>query len=166
MEPDDPHPADPEPTDARIEAEAVLKEDLSDEAALQRVVETLATRRPSWGWVGVYLLVGDSLVLGPYVGPPTEHTRIPIGVGVCGTAVARDRNVVVDDVSAIDNYLACSAGTRSEIVVLIRDGGDVVGQFDVDSDDVAAFGPADEALLEHLAALAGPRCRRLAATLA
>ena len=61
---------------------------------------------------------------------------------------------------------ACSLGTRSEIVVLIRDGADVVGQFDVDSDDVAAFGPADEALLEDLAGRAGPRCRRLASTLA
>jgi L-methionine (R)-S-oxide reductase len=148
------------------DSQAVLESDLPDDAALQLVVESLAAAHPSWGWVGVYLLAGDTLVLGPYVGPPTEHTRIPVGVGVCGTAVARDRNVVVDDVTRLDNYLACSVGTRSEIVVLIRDGGDVVGQFDVDSDDLAAFGPADEALLEHLAALAGPRCRRLAAALA
>jgi len=149
--------------DARSAAEAALAGDLPDEDALGRVVEILAAAHPAWGWVGVYLLAGDVLVLGPYVGPPTEHTRIPVGVGVCGTAVATDRNVVVDDVAGLDNYLACSTGTRSEIVVLIRDGGDVVGQFDVDSDDLAAFGPADEALLEHLAALAGPRCRRLAA---
>jgi L-methionine (R)-S-oxide reductase len=106
------------------------------------------------------------LVLGPFVGPPTGHTRIPVGRGVCGTAVAEARNVVVDDVRDLDNYLACSVGTRSEIVVLIRDGGEIVGQFDVDSDDAAAFGPSDEALLERLAVLAGPRCRRLAATLA
>jgi L-methionine (R)-S-oxide reductase len=116
--------------------------------------------------VGVYLLVGDRLVLGPFVGPTTEHTRIPVGRGVCGTAVAEDRNIVVDDVRDLDNYLACSVGTRSEIVVLIRHGDEVVGQFDVDSDNVGAFGPADEALLEHLAALAALRCRRLAATLA
>ncbi|HYH50937.1 MAG TPA: GAF domain-containing protein, partial [Acidimicrobiia bacterium] len=89
-----------------------------------------------------------------------------VGRGVCGTAVAEDRNVVVEDVRALDNYLACSPGTRSEIVVLIRDGEDVVGQFDADSDDVGTFGAIDEALLERLAALAGPRCRRLAATLA
>ena len=153
------------PNDPRAEAEAVLHGDLPDDAALQRVVETLAGAHPSWGWVGVYLLVGETLVLGPFVGPPTEHTRIPVGVGVCGSAVADDRNQVVDDVRELDNYLACSVGTRSEIVVLIRDGGEVVGQFDVDSDDVGAFGPSDQALLEHLAALAGPRCRRLAATL-
>ena len=139
---------------------------LSDEAALRAVVEHLAATHPTWGWVGIYLLAGDTLVLGPYVGPATEHTRIPVGRGVCGTAVAEDRNVVVDDVRQLDNYLACSLGTRSEIVVLIRDAGVVVGQFDVDSDDVAAFGSADEALLEHLSHLAGPRCRRLAAVVA
>jgi L-methionine (R)-S-oxide reductase len=136
---------------------------LSDEEALRMVVEHLAATHPTWGWVGVYLLTGDTLVLGPYVGPTTEHTRIPVGRGVCGTAVAEDRNLVVDDVRHLDNYLACSVGTRSEIVVLIRDAGEVVGQFDVDSDAVGAFGPPDEALLERLAGLAGPRCRRLAA---
>jgi GAF domain-containing protein len=150
------------PDDARAAAEAALAGDLADEDALRGVVEILAAAHPAWGWVGVYLVVGDVLVLGPYVGPPTEHTRIAVGVGVCGTALATDRNVVVDDVNLLDNYLACSTGTRSELVVLIRDGADVVGQFDVDSDDLAAFGPADEALLESLAALAGPRCRRLA----
>lgn len=146
--------------------DALTDESLSDDEALRRVVELLAAAHPSWGWVGIYLLVGDALVLGPFVGPATEHTRIPVGRGVCGTAVAEDRNVVVDDVRDLDNYLACSVGTRSEIVVLIRDGGEVVAQFDVDSDNVGAFGPADEALLEHLAGLAGPRCHRLAATLA
>lgn len=148
------------------EAAAVLSGDVPDETALRFVVELLAAAHPPWNWVGVYLLVGDTLVLGPFVGPDTEHTRIPVGRGVCGRAVAEERNLVVDDVRNLENYLACSLGTRSEIVVLIRDGGDVVGQFDVDSDDVAAFGPDDEALLGHLAGLAGPRCRRLAAALA
>jgi L-methionine (R)-S-oxide reductase len=85
-----------------------------------------------------------------------------VGVGVCGTAVARGTNLVVDDVSRLDNYLACSSSTRSELVVLIRHDGDVVAQFDVDSDQMGAFGADDEALLEDLAALAGPRCRSLA----
>lgn len=161
MGPDEPHP---EPGADGADLEAILAGELSDEEALRRVVEGLATAHAAWGWVGIYLLVGDTLVLGPFVGPPTEHIRIPVGRGVCGTAVAAGRNIVVPDVRRLDNYLACSAGTRSEIVVLIRDGDDVVGQFDVDSDDVGAFGPVDEALLERLAALAGPRCRRLAAT--
>lgn len=145
------------------ELEAILDGDLPDHEALQRIVEALAAAHPTWGWVGVYLLVGDMLVLGPFVGPSTEHGRIPVGRGVCGTAVAEDRNFVVEDVRKLENYLACSVGTRSEIVVLIRDGEDVVGQFDVDSDHVGAFGADDEALLERLAARAGPRCRRLAA---
>jgi GAF domain-containing protein len=153
-----------EPESADAEA-ALADPALADDEALRRVVEGLAASHPGWGWIGVYLLAGDTLVLGPFVGPPTDHTRIPVGTGVCGTAVAEDRYVVVDDVRRLDNYLACSLGTRSEIVVLIRDGGDVVGQFDVDSDDLAAFGPSDEALLERLATLAGPRCRRLAAVL-
>ena len=160
MGPDDEgHPA---PGAGRADLEAILTGDLGDEEALRRVVEGLAIAHPGWGWVGIYLLVGEMLVLGPSVGPPTEHTRIPVGRGVCGTAVAEDRNIVVTDVRELDNYLACSVGTRSEIVVLIRDGDGVVGQFDIDSDDVGAFGPADEALLARLAVLAGPRCRRLA----
>ena len=159
MGPDDPRRR------AAATAEALLTGDLPDELALRGVVEALADAHPAWGWVGIYLLAGDTLVLGPSVGPPTDHTRIPVGTGVCGTAVAEDRNVVVDDVRRLDNYLACSLRTRSEIVVLIRDRGAVVGQFDVDSDDLAAFGPADEALLGRLATRAGPRCRRLAAAL-
>lgn len=162
MEPED----RPGPGGGLAEAEMLLAGDLPDDATLQRVVEILAAAHPAWGWVGVYLLVGDTLVLGPFAGPSTDHTRIPVGTGVCGTAVAENRNLVVDDVRNLDNYLACSVGTRSELVVLIRDAGEVVGQFDVDSDDVAAFGPEDEALLGHLAFLAGARCRRLAAVLA
>ena len=90
---------------ARAEAEAALTGDLPDDDALRRVVEILSAAHPAWGWVGVYLLAGETLLLGPYAGPPTEHTRIPVGVGVCGTAVALDSNVVVDDVAALDNYL-------------------------------------------------------------
>jgi L-methionine (R)-S-oxide reductase len=129
------------------------------EEFLRDVVQRVYDRNSTWDWVGVYLLVGDTLVLGPYVGEPTEHVNIPIGVGVCGTAVQRDTNMLVDDVRAQDNYLACSLHTRSELVVLIRDRGEVVGQFDIDSDQVGAFGPQDEQLLERLAASIGAQCR-------
>lgn len=147
----------------RIEASALLAGDLADEEALAGVVALLHAARRAWDWVGIYLLAGDTLVLGPYVGDATEHTRIPVGTGVCGTAVARDQNMVVADVRDLHNYLACSVSTRSELVVLIRHQGRVVGQFDVDSDHVEAFGPEDEALLTDLADLAGPRCAALAA---
>jgi L-methionine (R)-S-oxide reductase len=149
-------------TGIRSEVEAALAGPGDDADVLMAAVSVLFAARPTWDWLGIYVLAGDTLVLGPYAGAPTEHTRIPVGVGVCGTAVAKGFNMTVDDVSRLDNYLACSASTRSEMVVLIRDGGEVVGQFDVDSDEPAAFGPADEALLEELAGLVAPRCRILA----
>jgi GAF domain-containing protein len=105
------------------------------------LVTAVARAVPAASWVGVYWLEGDELVLGPYLGPPTDHTRIPVGVGVCGTAVAEDRDQIVDDVRQRPNYLACSARVKSEIVVLIRSAGRVVGQLDLDSERLAAFGP-------------------------
>jgi GAF domain-containing protein len=155
-----------DPEQALDNAHADLaNEAIDDEAALRQVVELLAAAHPTWSWVGVYLLVGDTLVLGPYVGPGTEHTRIPVGTGVCGAAVEQGRNMVIGNVKKIDNYLACSAGTQSEMVLLIKDGADIVGQFDIDSDDLDAFTPEDLDALRPLAGLAGPRCRRLAAKL-
>ncbi len=143
-------------------AASLLAGDGSDDEALAGVVALLHDARPAWDWVGVYLLAGDDLVLGPYVGDPTDHVRIPVGRGVCGTAVATGHNQVVDDVTGLDNYLACSTSTRSEIVILIRHRGEIVGQFDVDSDTPAAFCSHDEALLSALAEMAAPRSAALA----
>jgi L-methionine (R)-S-oxide reductase len=120
-----------------------------DPAAL--AVRLLAEAFPHYRWVGVYRLAGDTLVLGPYVGAPTEHTRIPVGRGVCGTAVAEGKNQVVPDVRRLDNYLACSLETRSEVVVLIRRSGRIMGQIDADGHEVGAFDATDEALLEAVA---------------
>jgi L-methionine (R)-S-oxide reductase len=114
-------------------------------------VRFLAATFPHYRWVGVYWLEGDTLALGPYVGPATEHTRIPVGRGVCGTAVAEGKNQVVPDFRRLANYLACSVETRSEIVVLIRRSGRVVGQVDADGHEVGAFDATDEALLEAVA---------------
>ena len=149
------------------EAQTVLTDEaVDDAAALRRVVEVLSDAYPAWSWVGVYLLVGDKLILGPFVGPDTEHTEIPVGTGVCGQAVESGRNMVIGDVKQYrGEYLACSPSTQSEMVLLIRDDGDIVGQFDVDSDERDAFAPEDLDALRPLAALAGPRCRRLAAQL-
>lgn len=119
-------------------------------------MQAIHDRHPHYEWVGLYLLQGGELVLGPYVGAPTDHTRIPVGVGVCGTAVAQRRNQVVEDVLRLDNYLACSASVRSEIVVLVRDGERVLGQIDADCDQVGAFDASDEAFLEQVAALIAP----------
>lgn len=126
-------------------------------AALRRyAMETLA-ELPHYDWCGVYRLDGDTLVLDEYIGASTDHTRIPVGRGVCGTAVAEDRNQVVSDVRDLENYLSCSLDTRSEIVVLIRLDGRVLGQIDIDSHDVGAFDATDEQMLERLAAVLAGR---------
>jgi len=141
---------------------ALLDTERSDREVLDEVVSTLKQTMPNWNWVGIYLLVDDHLVLGPFAGKPTEHTRIEVGVGVCGTAVKDDANIIVDDVRKRDNYLACTIETRSELVVLIRHHGNIVAQFDIDSDREANFSPDDEHLLESLAPLVAEHCYRLA----
>ncbi len=105
----------------------------------------------------VYLLEDETLVLGPYRGRPTEHTRIPIGAGIYGRAVRIKQTVMVDDVNADPEYLACSLETRSEIVVPIMRGDRVLGEIDIDSDLPAAFSHADKRFLEELAQLIAPK---------
>lgn len=111
----------------------------------------LLSELPGYHWCGVYRLEGDELVLDEFVGAETEHMRIPVGRGVCGTAVAQGRNQVIGDVSQLENYLACSTQTRSEIVVLIRRGHTILGQIDVDGHETNAFDESDESLLEAVA---------------
>jgi len=98
------------------------------------------------------------LVLDEYVGAETDHTHIPVGRGVCGTAVAQNANQVIEDVTALDNYLACSLTTKSEIVTLIRDAsGAILGQIDIDGHTVGAFDSTDEAFLDALGELLAAR---------
>ena len=127
---------------------------LSDRQQLMtRAVEMLHARMPSYTWVGIYLLEGDVLVLGPYRGKPSPHTHIPLGRGICGAAATARATIVVDEVNADPRYLACSLDTQSEIVVPIMRGDRVLGELDVDSDMRAAFGPDDRRLLERVATL-------------
>jgi L-methionine (R)-S-oxide reductase len=128
--------------------------------AMERLVELLKAHLPDYTWVGIYLLDGDELVLGPYRGKPSPHTRIPVDKGICGAAVAERSTIIVDDVDADPRYLACSVETRSEIVVPIQRSGRIYGELDIDSDRQAAFGPADRTLLEHLAALLAEKFER------
>ena len=145
------------------EAEGLVASDASDEEVVGGVVRLVHEAHPSWDWSGVYLMKGGVLVLGPSTAP-ADHDRIEVGEGVCGTAVSENRNQVVEDVREVENYLACSIHTRSEIVVLIRHEGEIVGQFDIDSDQVGAFTSEDEALLEGLAGVVAPRVASLAAS--
>jgi GAF domain-containing protein len=121
------------------------------------VVDTLHDRFPHYDWVGVYWVDGSDLVLGPWVGPQaTEHTRIPIGTGVCGAAAASGQTEIVPDVNADARYLACFTSTKSEIVVPIFADGDVVGEIDIDGSDLDAFDDTDARFLEEVAALLAP----------
>lgn len=114
----------------------------------------LLAQREGYDWCGIYILEGDTLVLDAYVGAETEHTRIPVGVGVCGSAVAESRNKLIRDVREEENYLACSVQTRSELVVLIRGaGGVILGQIDIDGHKIGQFSSADEYDLMSLANL-------------
>lgn len=117
---------------------------LSD-ALLRRAVRTIAESDPRFDWVGVYLLnaANEELWLHNYVGSPTDHAKIAVGEGICGTAIAERTNQNVPDVSKVENYLVCSATVQSEMVVLIRAGEDIFGQFDVDSDEEGAFSTDD-----------------------
>jgi L-methionine (R)-S-oxide reductase len=132
-------------------------------SAMTAAVGLLKERLPHYSWVGIYLLEGDTLVLGPYLGKPSPHTRIPLGQGICGAAATEKASIIVDDVNADPRYLACSIETRSEIVVPILyftgDGERVLGEIDIDSDQPAAFGPADQALLEHVASALATRLK-------
>jgi GAF domain-containing protein len=122
-------------------------------AAMTQALRLLKDALPYYSWAGIYLLEGDELVLGPYFGKPSPHTRIPLGRGICGAAATEKATIIVDDVNADPRYLACSIETRSEIVVPIMNGAEVLGEIDIDSDQPAAFGASDRALLEQVAAL-------------
>jgi L-methionine (R)-S-oxide reductase len=143
----------------------ILERGGSGEEVVRSVVEALHDV-DHYSWVGIYLVDGDDLVLGPWKGPEaTEHVRIPVGQGVCGAAAASGETEIVDDVDADPRYLACFASTRSEIVVPIAHDGVVVGEIDIDSDRAAAFDDEDRAFLERIALQIAPYCRSIASSL-
>ena len=151
------------PTLAQRTVDAVAKAPDAG-AAMTAAVEILAREVPTYNWVGIYLLVGNELVLGPFIGAPSPHTRIPLGRGICGAAATEATTIIVDDVSSDPRYLACSIETRSEIVVPIIHDGVVLGEIDIDSHERAAFGPTDRDLLEAVASRLGVRLAAREAT--
>ena len=118
---------------------------------LELTVRDLADAFAHFNWTGVYLVEGDDLVLGPYVGLPTEHLRIPVGRGICGAAAADRRSIVVDDVRLDPRSLSCLVISLSELVLPILVGARVIGGFDIYRDPPAAFGATDRTLLEAVA---------------
>lgn len=125
--------------------------DAGRQALLQYAADRIQAAGPPYTSVYLYMLHGDELVLEAFQGRETEHTRIAVGQGVCGTAVATGTDQNVPDVRAISNYIACNTFTRSELVVLIRRGATILGQIDVDSDVPAPFTPEEEAAVRAVA---------------
>jgi L-methionine (R)-S-oxide reductase len=118
---------------------------------LQLTADRIRASGPPYTSVYLYMLHGDELRLEAWSGRATEHTRISVGQGVCGTAVAIGEDQNVGDVTAIGNYLACNLFTRSELVVLIRRGDRILGQIDVDSDLLDPFSAEEEAEVRKVA---------------
>lgn len=118
---------------------------------LRTAAEKIRAAGAPYTSVYLYMLQGDELVLEAFAGRETEHIRIPVGTGVCGTAVATGRDQNVPDVRAAANYLACNRETRAELVVLIRRRDHILGQIDVDSDQPDPFTPEEEAEVRKVA---------------
>jgi L-methionine (R)-S-oxide reductase len=131
----------------------------SAEDLMKSIASLLHEKLTRYNWVGFYMLElkGDPnvLVLGPFRGTMTPHTRIAMNQGICGAAASSGKTIVVDDVSSDSRYLACSVETKSEIVVPVFVQGRVVGELDIDSHFLAAFGPEDRKLCEHAAEILG-----------
>jgi L-methionine (R)-S-oxide reductase len=124
----------------------------------QKIVRLLS-QTPTYNWVGIYLVKGSELKLAAWAGPAaTVHTTIPIGKGVCGWAAKSGRTEIVSDVSKDSRYLECFANTRSEIVVPVLLEGKVVGEIDIDSDELNAHSSIDREFLEAVASKIAKHC--------
>lgn len=150
-------PASAKAYELKNELDRLAQSATSTEQLMFSVVKLLHEQMLKYNWVGFYMLEKSEplLVLGPFEGAMTPHTRIPLNQGICGAAASSGKTVVVDDVRSDPRYLACSIETKSEIVVPIFVKGKVVGELDIDSHFPAAFTWEDRELLEHCAALIG-----------
>jgi len=118
---------------------------------LAEICRMLKNNIPYYNWVGFYLVNDErELVLGPFEGEPTEHTRIPFGVGICGQAAESKETFLVQDVSTQRNYLSCSRKVKAEIVVPILKDGQLVGELDIASHQVSPFSEHDREFLEEV----------------
>src|SRR5208283_585135 len=146
-------------TEVIAELNTLASKAANAEELMKSIVVLLHEKLTRYNWVGFYMLEfsGDPnmLVLGPFRGTMTPHTRIPLNQGICGAAAASGKTIIVDDVNSDSRYLACSLETKSEIVVPVFVRGKVVGELDIDSHFLAAFKDEDRELVEYCAALLG-----------
>ena len=128
----------------------VLKTNLDKNEKLSAVCKLLKENVSYYNWVGLYLVnpkKQNELLLGPYVGEPTEHVKIPFGKGICGQAAETKKTFIVQDVSKETNYLSCNSHVKSEIVIPIFKGETIIGELDIDSHTLSPFTKEDEAFL-------------------
>ncbi len=133
--------------------EEIVSSSISLDEKLKNICEVLKENISYYDWVGFYFVNknrSNELVLGPFVGEPTEHVKIPFGRGVCGRAAEVKKTIIVQDVSKESNYLACSPKVRSEIVVPIIKDGKILGELDIDSHILAPFTEKDKEFLEKI----------------
>ena len=130
----------------------ILNNQYTVDERLFQICQLLESEIDYYNWVGFYFRNGDKeeLVLGPYVGAPTDHTVIPFGKGICGQVAVSNQNFVLPDVSAQDNYIACSITVKAEIVIPIFVNGKNIGQIDIDSNTPNPFSEKDERFLEFV----------------
>jgi len=120
--------------------------------SIQKIVDILYESIPNYSWVGIYIVKDNFLILGPWNGPnATEHTKIPIGQGICGSAAESGKTEIIDDVKSDERYLSCFISTKSEIVVPIIKDDKVIGEIDIDSDKKEAFSDDDKVFLKKIA---------------
>ncbi len=148
-------------TEAKLidKTQKIVAGDGSREDKLQQVCELLSAEVEVFDWVGFYLVdphADRELVLGPYVGEETDHTRIPFGKGICGQAAETEETFVVQDVSKASNYLACSVHVQAEIVVPVMREGSFVAELDIDSHTRDSITPKHREVLEEICEIVAP----------
>ncbi len=137
----------------------VSRNGVSRDQKLQEISKLLADNVQAFDWVGFYLVdpnANRELVLGPYVGEETDHTRIPFGKGICGQAAETNETFVVQDVSKEDNYLACSVHVEAEIVVPVKKDGEFVAELDIDSHKKDSMTEEHRKMLEKVSEIVSP----------
>ena len=131
------------------QVKAMVKDE-SDTVANMANVAALIQEAFHFWWTGFYRVIGEQLVLGPFQGP-VACTRIGFGKGVCGTSWKEKKTLVVEDVEQFPGHIACSSESRSEIVVPLYKGEEVIGVLDIDSEKLATFDAVDKEWLEQIA---------------
>ena len=133
----------------------------SEPEVLKTAVEIINDFSDGFSWTGVYMMKNGVLEVGPYVGPETPHTRIPLNSGICGAAASQKKSLIVEDVTADPRFLACSPHTKSEIVVPLMNGDMVLGEIDIDSNQRGFFSLDDKKMFEEIAATLVKRLKEI-----